>query len=58
MLKEPLERYWQMMIVTYAWKEAESSKYILEEELIGLVGRLLGLGHKEREIQSRPRFLA
>lgn len=47
-----------MMIVTYAWKEAESSKYILEEELIGLVGRLLGLGHKEREIQSRPRFLA
>lgn len=39
------------------WKEAESSKYILEVELAGLVGGL-GLGRKEREVQSRPRFLA
>lgn len=43
--------------MTCGWKEAESSKYILEVELTGLVGGL-GLGRKEREIQSRPRFLA
>lgn len=45
------------MIVKCGWKEAQSSKYILEVELIGLVSRL-GLGDKEREIQSGPRFLA
>lgn len=57
MLEEQLERYWQIVIVTWGWKDVEASKYILGVELIEIVGKL-GLGDKERAIQSEPRFLA